>query len=222
MRSRLALLLLTPILLLGMAVFTVEPVQAHPADKVNLCRLVNRSWRARNDHWEIGDMPYGGPEGGNGKPTNAGDAWCEAAYGSTPTPTNTPTLEPTDTPTPEPTDTPTPEPTDTPTATPTPTDVPPTPTPEHGSHEAKALFNMYLLTSGRWHCLLISDTHPSVERQNQACFPRLIPDWQATNTPCAAMVYDDDTWYCDKFTPWRLPLARLLTVWGRHEARTGN
>jgi hypothetical protein len=82
--------------------------------------------------------------------------------------------------------------------------------------ERKALFRMYLLTNGGWHCLLISETHPSIERQNQACFPHLDPNWTATDAPCAAPVYDDDSWKCDKYTPWRLSLSRLMVVWERH------
>jgi len=87
--------------------------------------------------------------------------------------------------------------------------------------EPEPLFNMYLLTNGSWHCLLISDTHPSIERQNQACFPYLDPNWQATNAPCTAPVYGDDTWACDKYTPWRLPLFNLRVVWDRHLAKVG-
>jgi len=133
-----------------------------------------------------------------------------------------------------------PTPTDTAIApTPTNTAVPPTPTAmpptatgsplpptatlslEPEKPEPKPLFKMYLLTRGNWHCLLISDTHPSIERQNQACFPDLDPNWTATNAPCAAAVYDDDTWTCDKYTPWRLPLFDLSVVWDRHLAKVG-
>ena len=68
----------------------------------------------------------------------------------------------------------TPTPTDTAIApTPTNTAVPPTPTAmpptatlslEPEKPAPMPLFNMYLLTRGNWHCLLISDTHPSIER----------------------------------------------------------
>jgi hypothetical protein len=88
--------------------------------------------------------------------------------------------------------------------------------------ERKALFRMYLLTNGGWHCLLISDTHPSIERQNQACFPHLDPNWTAMDAPCAAPVYDDDSWKCDKYTPWRLSLSRLRVVWERHISKVQN
>jgi hypothetical protein len=115
---------------------------------------------------------------------------------------------------------------------PTPTAMPPTatgsPLPptatlslEPEKPAPKPLFKMYLLTRGNWHCLLISDTHPSIERQNQACFPDLDPNWTATDAPCAAPVYDDDSWKCDKYTPWRVPLFNLRVVWDRHLAKVG-
>jgi hypothetical protein len=97
-----------------------------------------------------------------------------------------------------------------PSATPVPTDAP-TPAPQ-----AKPLFKMWLLESwADWeyrHCLIISDTHPSLERQAQLCFP-WVGFWNAHNAPCAAYVYDDDTWACDKYTPHRLPLDQLMRVW---------
>lgn len=50
-------------------------------------------------------------------------------------------------------------------------------------------------------CLLFSDTHPSVGRQNTLCFPCDDPDWQAINVPCVDYIYDDGTefghWGCD-------------------------
>jgi len=107
--------------------------------------------------------------------------------------------------------------------TPTSSPIPPTATPMRVSvdPEPVPLFNMYLLTNGGWHCLLVSDAHPSIERQNQACFPELDPNWTATNAPCAAPVYSNDTWDCDKYTPWRLPLFNLRVVWNRHLAEDG-
>lgn len=73
---------------------------------------------------------------------------------------------------------------------------------------------LWLLTRGDWHCILISDTHPSVERQNQLCFPHLDPHWQADNAPCAAPVFDvgdrRGRWLCDHLTPWRMDLVDLL------------
>jgi len=70
--------------------------------------------------------------------------------------------------------------------------------------EAEPAFDrpMWLLEGydGRW-CLLISDSHPSVEQQNYWCFPCDDPDWHAINAPCADYVYDDGTeygaWSCD-------------------------
>jgi len=65
------------------------------------------------------------------------------------------------------------------------------------------LYTLWLLTRGDWHCLIRSETHPSVERQRALCFPLIDPDWTATNAPCAAPVYDDGNWACDAMTPWR-------------------
>ncbi len=154
-----------------------------------------------------------------------------------PPPTETPTPEPTDTPTPEPTDTPTPEPTDTPTPTPDPTETPvpcggeceetPTPTPtvtpetpERRPEPATGL--LWLLTNGRQHCLLFAESHPSIERQGALCWPDWFNgSWVASNTPCAAPVLDDDTWECDKFTPWRLPLGILKGIYENHISHLG-
>lgn len=124
---------------------------------------------------------------------------CVAPTPTAPPPTPTPT-EPAPTPTPGPTE-------------PPPTEIASTPS------SARPLFKMWLLTRGNEHCLLISDTHPSVGRQAQACFPRIYLSWQATSAPCAAYVYDDDTWACDKYTPWRLPLDQLRGVWKNHQAK---
>ena len=73
---------------------------------------------------------------------------------------------------------------------------------------------MWMLTNDDdgWWCVLISDTHPSVIRQNQACFPDLNPTWQATHgNSCNAPVYNDGSdyghWPCDK----RLEAWRILT-----------
>ena len=74
----------------------------------------------------------------------------------------------------------------TPTETSTPVPFTPTPTLVSMGLKPQPRFNMYLLTRDGWHCLLISDTHPSIERQNQACFPDLDPNWTAMNAPCAA------------------------------------
>lgn len=145
-------------------------------------------------------------------------AYGEYCPGGTPTPTDPP---PTATATNVP-----PTPTETQVApSPTPTTVPPThtatpgaPTPTLEPEEAgpQPLFKMWLLTRGNEHCLLISDTHPSVGRQAQACFPNIYFAWEAYNAPCAAYVYDNDTWACDKYTPHRLPLDQLMGVWERH------
>ncbi|KKL90180.1 hypothetical protein LCGC14_1907280 [marine sediment metagenome] len=103
---------------------------------------------------------------------------------------------------------------------------------------AQPLYKMWLLTRdkqvlvgrwkdtltfpGYWQCLIISETHPSEERQRNLCFRGQYPSnynsarlrhladedrrlggwWVADNTPCAAAVYDDGSWYCNKFTIW--------------------
>jgi len=76
---------------------------------------------------------------------------------------------------------------------------------------------MWLLTNGEKMCMIISETHPSVERQEILC------GWVATNAPCADYVYDDDTWGCDSFGGLRLPLhgsgRDLMEVWKAHKAR---
>lgn len=79
---------------------------------------------------------------------------------------------------------------------------------------ANPLFNMFLLTGGGRYCMLISEWHPSVERQKAACFPG--QDWVAEQSPCSGMVYDNDTWACDPFGYERLPLDRLKKVYERH------
>jgi hypothetical protein len=89
---------------------------------------------------------------------------------------------------------------------------------------ADPLFMMWLLTRGDQGCILLSETHPSVERQRALCFPATDPDWTADNAPCADYVYDNDTWSCDAFGFPRLPLydetgPDLMQVWQRHAAR---
>jgi len=114
-------------------------------------------------------------------------------------------------PTPEPTPIPESEPTPVNTPIPGPTPIPPEP-----------LFMMWLLTrsgrNGDQLCMIISETHPSVERQQALC------GWVATNAPCADYVYDDDTWSCDEFGGLRLPLYSnpsrdLMDVWNIHLSR---
>ncbi len=86
--------------------------------------------------------------------------------------------------------------------------VAPTPEPEStpaSESSAHPLYTMWLLTDNQgWDCLIISDTHPSIERQGALCFPTLDPDWRATSAPCAAPVMSDGSWKCDAQTPWRL------------------
>jgi hypothetical protein len=93
---------------------------------------------------------------------------------------------------------------------------------------AEPLFMMWLLTRGDEGCILLSETHPSVERQKALCFPATDPDWVADNAPCADYVHDNGTdygfWSCDAFGFSRLPLydedrPDLWEVWQRHAAR---
>jgi hypothetical protein len=77
------------------------------------------------------------------------------------------------------------------------------PDPDPPSVAREPQFMLWLLTRGDWHCLIRSETHPSVERQRALCFPLIDPDWTATNAPCAAPVFDDGSWACDAMTPWR-------------------
>jgi hypothetical protein len=73
------------------------------------------------------------------------------------------------------------------------------------------LFRMWLLTGGGKYCILISETHPSIERQQAACFPG--EGWSASDAPCAGGVYADDTWGCDALGYERAPLSRLLEIY---------
>ena len=91
------------------------------------------------------------------------------------------------------------------------------PAPPEPAAGAEPLFRMWLLTNEDRMCMLVSETHPSVERQQILC------GWVATNAPCADYVYDDDTWGCDSFGGSRLPLRGpgrdLMEVWNMHKAR---
>lgn len=82
---------------------------------------------------------------------------------------------------------------------------------------AQPLFKMFLLTKADTCCIVISELHPSVERQKAICFPGL--GWVADWTPCAGWVYDDDTWECDIYGYGRLPLKELLPIYERHAAQ---
>jgi hypothetical protein len=74
---------------------------------------------------------------------------------------------------------------------------------------------MWLLTNwGEWdlrYCILISDTHPSIDIQIAKCFPGTY--WVAHFTPCTGPIYENDVWACDDNLEehnWsRLPLAEL-------------
>src|SRR3972149_4244467 len=91
---------------------------------------------------------------------------------------------------------------------------------------------MWLLTEqvfGYW-CVVISDSHPSFERQEQICggpwagwLPGELSDPRAGarifNAPCAGPVYDNNVWACDdesldwRAAPW--PDAQWLHGLGR-------
>lgn len=81
---------------------------------------------------------------------------------------------------------------------------------------ATALFKMYLLTGGDKFCVLISETPPSVERQQALCFPG--EEWVAEQAPCAGPIYDDDVWACDPYGYPRLGLEDLRKIYERHAA----
>ena len=79
------------------------------------------------------------------------------------------------------------------------------------------LFKMFLLARPDSYCLLISDTHPSVERQKALCFPGT--DWVATSTPCVGWVCDNDCWDCDYLGVERLSLKNLRPIYEKHLSR---
>ena len=89
--------------------------------------------------------------------------------------------------------------------------TPPSPSPPSKSGQI-VIPMMWLLKDnvGR-HCIILSDTHPSIERQKALCWADFVP----TNAPCAAPVLSSfqgdeiGSWYCDHYTPWRLPLSEL-------------
>lgn len=104
----------------------------------------------------------------------------------------------------------------------------PAPTPEPGdppqSSASPVISNMWLIKGDRigmedgfpvsiypTYCILISDTHPSVEVQTAKCFPG--DGWFPRDASCAGAVRSDDTWACDDELAeegWtRLPLAEL-------------
>lgn len=138
----------------------------------------------------------------------------------TPTATEEPTAEPTEEPTIEPTATeePTAEPTEE--ATPDPTDIPQQQ--NDGSEHEIVIEKMWLFTSwvGAW-CNIISDTHPSTERQDALCGPgwKSITMYRLANAPCAGPVYSNDVWACDdESLDWRMarwPDAEWLHGLGR-------
>jgi hypothetical protein len=81
---------------------------------------------------------------------------------------------------------------------------------------AEPLFQMWLLTNQDSSCILISEVHPSVERQKALCFPG--QDWVAENALCLGWVYDDGLWDCDVYGYGHLPFADLFRIYKRHVA----
>jgi hypothetical protein len=82
----------------------------------------------------------------------------------------------------------------------------------------KPIFKMYLLARSDSYCLIISDFHPSAERQKALCFPGT--DWVATSTPCVGWVCENDCWECDIYGYERLSLKKLRPIYERHLSRT--
>jgi hypothetical protein len=78
------------------------------------------------------------------------------------------------------------------------------------------VFQMWLLTRPESACILISEFHPSVERQKTLCFPG--QDWEAENALCSGWVYDDGYWDCDMYGYSHLPFADLFKIFKRHAA----
>lgn len=85
------------------------------------------------------------------------------------------------------------------------------------SGRAKPLFNMWLFTGGGKHCILVSDTHPSVASQQALCFPG--QDWTAEELLCSGALYDDDSWECDVYGKDRLHVPDLMRYYERHKIR---
>lgn len=114
---------------------------------------------------------------------------------------------------------PTPEP------TPDPTQPAPVPNSAPASNSPAVIDNMWLIRGQRIdldsdgtptrirgsYCILISDTHPSVEVQTAKCFPG--DGWFPNSAFCAGSVTADDVWACDdelaEYGWSRLPLAEL-------------
>jgi hypothetical protein len=82
--------------------------------------------------------------------------------------------------------------------------------------QGEPLFQMWLLTRPESACILISEFHPSVERQEALCFPG--QEWVAENALCSGWVYDDGYWDCDMYGYSHLPFADLFKIFKRHAA----
>jgi hypothetical protein len=84
-----------------------------------------------------------------------------------------------------------------------------------GSSGAKPLFDMWLLTGGGKYCILVSETHPSAERQSALCFPG--EGWVAEQVLCKGTLYDNDFWKCDVHGKERLHVDDLMRYYERHK-----
>ena len=77
----------------------------------------------------------------------------------------------------------------------------------------KKLFRMWLLTrEDGSYCILLADSHPSVEAQKRLCFPG--QDWVAENA-IVGWVYDDGTWDLDKLGYLRADFTYLYKIYER-------
>jgi hypothetical protein len=74
---------------------------------------------------------------------------------------------------------------------------------------------MWLLTGGGKYCILVSDTHPSAERQKALCFPG--EGWVAEQVLCKGTLYDNDFWKCDIYGKERLHVDDLMRYYERHQ-----
>ncbi len=89
--------------------------------------------------------------------------------------------------------------------------------PKSSAKGATPLFQMWLLTKQNSVCILISELHPSVERQKALCLPG--KEWVAENELCNGWVYDNGIWDCDIYGFNRLPFPDLYKIYKRHAAR---
>ena len=63
------------------------------------------------------------------------------------------------------------------------------------------------------YCVILSETHPSVERQEVLC------GWVADSAPCAGWLLSDGTWSCDAQRYRLAQMETLINAWDRHNQR---